>query len=37
VFTHWPGTIASFRAAIREQALGGLRFAPARSEATVEA
>lgn len=26
VFTHWPGTIASFRAAIRERALEGLRF-----------
>jgi len=34
VFTHWPGTIASFRTAIREQALDGLRFVPAGGEAT---
>jgi cation diffusion facilitator CzcD-associated flavoprotein CzcO len=34
VFTHWPGTIASFRAAIREQAPNGLRFVPVSCKAT---
>jgi len=37
VFTHWPGTISSFRTAIREQALAGLRFARVANEATADA
>jgi cation diffusion facilitator CzcD-associated flavoprotein CzcO len=37
VFTHWPGTIESFRTAIREHALDGLRFAPASGAAKTAA
>ena len=37
VFTHWPGTIASFRTAIREQAFAGLQFAPIGNAAMAEA
>ena len=37
VFTHWPGTIASFRTAIREQAFDGLRFASIGNAALAEA
>lgn len=37
VFTHWPGTIASFRTAIRQQAFEGLRFIPSGKEAKTAA
>lgn len=35
VFTHWPGTIESYRAAIRDDALVGLRFSSVRQAATI--
>jgi cation diffusion facilitator CzcD-associated flavoprotein CzcO len=37
VFTHWPGTIASFHAAVRNEAIDGLRFVRVGNEAMADA
>ena len=37
VFTHWPGTIAAFHEAIRNDAFGGIRFSRVREAAETVA